>query len=52
MKPFGADLRLSGARQTRIGNLPGGLATATLYREAGDRRNTIPAFAQSGERLV
>ena len=52
MKPFGAELRLARAGQTRIRNLPRGLATAMLYREAGDWRNAIPAFAQSGKCLV
>ena len=52
MQPFGAELRFSGAGQTRVGNLPGGLAAAMLHREAGDRRNAISPFAQGSERLV
>ena len=37
MQTLGAELRLSGAGQTRVGDLPGGLAPAMLDREAGDR---------------
>jgi hypothetical protein len=52
MQPLGAELRLSGAGQSLVGNLPGGLAPAMFHRETGDRRNAVAAFAQSGARFI
>ncbi len=37
MQPLGTKLRLTGASQTIVRNLPRGLAPAMLYREPGDR---------------